>query len=137
MGATIHMHVETRRGDTWFHFAAPSILRDRTFFQLLADLDGDGVRKPVAPARGLPADLSEVTRFCRRQDGERVKCHHESYLTASELETLQERLWDIFGDRGALQHDLEGHYFNTYINGNTVAQHQGWDDVRLVYWFDN
>lgn len=139
MGAKIHMHLEVKKDGRWLHFAVPHMYRGCQFFNLLAGIYSG---EPIVPLRGLPSEvdgecMSEVTRFCYNQDRQGYRLHHEGYLLAEELVALQERLWDIFGDKGKDEHDLEFGYFHTCINGNTIAQHQGWDDVRLIFWFDN
>ena len=37
----------------------------------------------------------------------------------------------------SMEYELETGILHTFINGNTLAQHQGWDDLRLIFWFDN
>lgn len=137
MGASIHMHIEVKKNGRWLHYSAPAINRDRTFFGMVAGLD-TGI-KPVVQPKGLPDDLSKVTLACLEQDKESYKVHHATWLDADELFDLQDALkayHEPLG-HGPLQYDLEYAYFNTYINGNSVARPQGWDDVRLVAWFDN
>lgn len=137
MGASIHMHIEVKKNGRWLHYSAPAINRDQTFFGMVAGLD-TGI-EPVVPPKGLPDDLSEVTLFCLEQDKENYKIHHATWLGTNELFDLQDALkayHEPLG-HGPLVYDLEYAYFNTYINGNSIAQHQGWDDVRLVAWFDN
>lgn len=141
MGMSIHMHIETKKNGQWHHFSAPALMRDSWFFALLRGQDMELAQnkgiKPVAPIKGLPDDLSFVTAFCHEQDKKSYKIHHESWLGADELVTLQERMDDIFKDKDPLERDLDYSYLHTYINGNSVASHQGWDDVRLIFWFDN
>lgn len=139
MGTSIHMHIEVKDGSQWHHYASPHMYRDRTFFQLLANVYPGSQITPLSFERGLPEDISFVTRHDYKQDCENYAVHHESWLSSSEIEELQQRLNEIY--RGTTkpfrEYDLEDHYFNTMINGNPVFLHQGWDDVRFIFWFDN
>lgn len=136
MGATIHMHIETKLGDNWFHYSAPSIFRDRDFFEIVAGIyEG----QPMIVPRGLPEKLSFETQRSFDLDSKRFKPHHIGWLSSKELVELQKRLIEIGEEQGknSLECDLEEEYFHTYICGNSIACHKGWDDSRFIFWFDN
>ena len=136
MGAKIHMHIEVKSSDTWYHYAAPAMFRDRVFFDLLGGIYNK--EAAVVPPRGLPEDLSFVTKHDWDQDREGYRLHHPGWLKAEELWTLQEKLNERSLDsKMMLEHDLEAGLLHTYINGNALASHQGWDDLRFIFWFDN
>lgn len=133
MGASIHMHLEVKSDGKWLHYAAPHIFRNPRVFDAMAGLYGG---QPVRPVSGLPADLSEITRFCHEQDSGNFRLHHEGCLDADGIHALRERLrqTDLPHE---LPIDLEDDVLHCYINGNGFESHQGWDDARLVFWFDN
>lgn len=137
MGASIHMHIEVKSGDAWHHYAAPHMFRNGIFFDLVAGISGK--LQPVVPPRGLPENLSFVTQHDWGQDSESYRLHHAGWLSADELFELQRRLNEVY--RGSLldrmDYDLEDGFLHTYINGNALASHQGWDDLRFIFWFDN
>lgn len=143
MGCNIHAHIELKKDGRWHHFAAPNIKRNYKLFALMgaerADaLVGTGVQ-PVKHAIGIPGDATETTLICREQDASRG-VHNECVLYASEIETLQDRLYELYPDvkrTGIDELDLEDSIFRTYVNGGTIARHDGWDDARIVFWFDN
>ena len=138
MGASIHMHIEVKSGDTWHHYAAPHMFKDGVFFDLIAGIYDK--LQPVVPPRGLPENLSFVTQHDWDQDSKDFsRLHHAGWLSAKELVELQDRLNYIYAEstRPALSYDLETGLLHTYINGNALAIHQGWDDLRLIFWFDN
>lgn len=136
MGAKIHMHIEVKSGDTWHHYAAPAMFRNRVFFDLLGGIYNEAAA--IVPPRGLPEDLSFVTKHDWDQDREGYRLHHPGWLKAEELWTLQEKLNERSLDsKMMLEHDLEAGLLHTYINGNALASHQGWDDLRFIFWFDN
>ena len=136
MGASIHMHIEVKSGDTWYHYAAPSMFRDRAFFDLVGGIYNE--EAAIVPPRGLPEDLSFVTKHDWNQDRMGYRLHHAGWLKAEELRMLQQKLDEKFLDsKKAMKYDLESELLHTYINGNALASHQGWDDLRLIFWFDN
>lgn len=137
MGASIHMHIEVRSGDTWHHYAAPHMFRNGIFFDLVAGINGK--LQPVVPPRGLPENLSFITRHDWEQDSKSYRLHHAGWLSAEELAELQERLKEVCGNsaRSHLDYDLEEGFLHTYINGNALTLHQGWNDLRFIFWFDN
>ncbi len=135
MGATIHMHIEVKKDGQWQQYSAPSIFRDGQFFDLLAGIYG--VDFPVVPLKGLPDDLSSLTQYCYELDTKSYRPHHQGWLSSDELQQLQRRLLELNPAVHPLDVDLEVSYFHCYINGGSVASHQGFEDSRLIFWFDN
>lgn len=147
MGCTMHAHIEVKRDGRWLHYGAPDVQRDYIVFAVISGERIDSFRKstreqiiPQASVKGLPDNMSEVTEFCYQQDKEGVSVHGEGVLTAEDLKNLQKHLNELserWCGRRCTDYDLEEGIFKTYINGNTIALHQGWDDVRIVFWYDN
>lgn len=138
MGANIHQHIEVKKDGKWYHYSAPHTERDYLYFGFLSGIRG--MAEPVVPLRGLPSDITFVTKVDYEQTkGLGLTPTHEGWIGQSELEEVQFRLNRRFKNTGVnpLEYDLEEHYLSTYINGSTVARHEGWDDVRLVFWFDD
>ena len=138
MGASIKMHIEVKdKQGSWHHYHAPHMFRQTEFFDLVA-----GFYHPteaIVPPRGLPADLSMVTRFCHEQDKSSYKLKSEGWLGADELEKLQKEIDRRHPFKNGCREnepDLEFGYFHALINDNCGFQHQGWEDVRLVCWFE-
>ena len=131
MGTTMHAHIEVKLGNDWLHFATPSVQRDYTLFELINELHAETVDNKIIDM------ASEVTRKCFAQDCDSYRIHDMFVLQAEDLPVLQQRLWDAHTDKSILDLDLEGSIFHTYVNGNTLAQHQGWDDLRIIGWYDN
>lgn len=142
MSTTMHAHIEVKKNGKWLHFAAPTV---QTNYILFAAINGEQIEDlrhperitPQASIKGLPDDLSEVTKFCHEQDSESYYLHGEGALTAEDLENLQEHLWEINEYDPKAKWDLDTEIFRTYINGNAICAHQGWDDVRIVFWYDH
>lgn len=142
MGAMIHAHIEVKKDAQWFHYAAPAFRRDYELFALIAGVRAEGRLADVqriATGYGLPEDMSEVTRICREQDSG-YGIHDEGYMTAADVKALQEALYTRHPEvrrTGIDEMDLEYSIFKTYVNGGTLAAHEGWDDLRVIFWFDN
>ena len=135
MSTSIHMHIEVKKDGQWQHYSAPSMLREGQFFDLLAGIYG--IDTPVVPVKGLPNDMSGITQYCYEMDSESYCPHHQGWLSSAELRLLQQRLRDLNPAMDPFDVDLEGVFFHCYINGNAVSSHQGFEDSRLIFWFDN
>lgn len=142
MGANIHQHIEVKKNGQWHHLSQPHVFRDYTYFGLLAGIRGK--MEPIIPPRGLPDDVTFVTTVDYEQTADRYgegKVVNASWFGPEELRELQSALTRIEKIRKVsdpcVSMNLETDYLHAYINGNPVASHQGWDDVRLVFWFDD
>lgn len=110
----------------------------------------------------LPDDISIVTAIAYREDNHSChNLHHEGFATKDDLIKMQhvlntttsnaERALKDFAissfGAGEIatniiaefnpKVDLEEDIFHTYICGNEIAAHTGFNDVRVVFWFDN
>lgn len=139
------MHIEVRPAGLtdWYHYAAPSIRQDYGLFSLMSDIRRNSGIAPVVQPKGLPHDLSLVTRLCFAVDAERYPPHGASWLGRDEITDLREAWAALVRSRGGnpydLNHDLECGIFHTYMCGNEIEGIDGtpFEDVRLVFWFDN
>lgn len=142
MGCDIHLHVEIKLNGKWEHWNHPYIVRNYSLFAKMA-----GVRaycnevEPISKPRGLPGDISVVTKFdadCWKNDG-----HSHSWLNAVEAGEVQE--WFEKRFKNECQHPpLFGYVFGNDVH--TIVKHpgdcedlvaKGFSDVRIVFWFDN
>lgn len=145
MGCNMHTHIEVKKDGKWYHFAAPLVERDYALFTMIA---GQGLNRApfdmtgesgVASTYRLPDDVSEVTRECYAQDNDRFSIHDVRVLDAYETEQLQLKLNEHCNplEKNGKGCDLERDIFRTYVNSNAISAHDGWNDVRIVCWFDN
>lgn len=144
MGTTIHAHIEVKKNNTWFHYATPDVNRN---YMLFAATNGErledfrpNVRDKIIPQtsiKGLPDDISDITKICYEYDINGRHVHGEGALTANDIRNLQRHLYEL--------NEMELNYqnkwcletlFKTYINDGTIASHKGWDDARIVFWYD-
>ncbi|MCB6366621.1 hypothetical protein LI291_10600 [Intestinibacillus massiliensis] len=136
MGCDIHVHIEVQNeAGKWLHHSAPDVKRDYGLFALMAGVRNYGKVQPIAEPRGLPDDISEVTSA--EWEPYADNWHTPSYLMADELPELQQRYQELRHDLHSLDTDLEYGVFHTYVAGNSLSSHEGWKDLRIVFWFDN
>lgn len=129
MGRTIHAHIEAKIDNDWHHYAAPSVTRDTVFFDLITNGNY---------GKEMPQDATVVTRRCCELDEKLYRLHDLRVVPASELAALQAALHAAYKEPGyAMGHDFEHSVFRTYVNGGTLSEHPGFDDLRIVCWFDN
>jgi hypothetical protein len=145
MGCDIHAHGEVKINGEWHHWSQPYISRRYSLFARMANVrnhEGDDWIEPISKPRGLPEDVTYLTKFDSDRWG--VDGHSHSWLSGEELDQLEK--WT---DAEFKKYETEGwwnlcHHAIGYVFGN------GWDvkkypndypdgveDARLVFWFDN
>lgn len=140
MGASIHLHVEVMVGGRWLHFNAPHVERDYLLFGRIAGVRNENIQ-PIARPRGLPPDISELTRLCYEQDKKGVHVHSETFITRLEWRALSEWYDQTNGTKGqGGYHGLDG--ILGYFTGNPIyclgsGDSRPFEDARLVAWFDH
>lgn len=115
MATTMHAHIEVKIRNSWQHYSDPVITRAD---DLLAELSRGG--EAVCRNQGLPRDANLITRGSYDENRRQGHCpHDEGWLDSNGLRTLGR---DVFRKR---------------INGGSVADHAGFEDARVVFWFEN
>ena len=146
MGCDIHLHIEILIGDGfpgyWEHWAAPAVTRNYDMFSKMANVRNDGSIKPIDDPRGLPSDISLMTKLAYKE--EEPDAHSASYLNVDEIAELAEFLKTLQPEdsiKSRLDFDLEHGILRTYLLGNSFTCKEDWPewvkDVRFVFWFDN
>lgn len=135
MGCDIHPHIEVKINGKWEHYSSPPIQRCYGLFAKICGVRNNSERfiTPIAEPRGLPPDISELTKICWDEDGG----HTPTWLTGEELELV------IFFHENyteSITHLKEWGYLNG--NGFDVKKYPEShspkiEDCRLVCWFDN
>ncbi len=95
---------------------------------------------PVARIDKIPDDISEVTKICLEKDKKDYsRLTGMGVLETRDLEILQDRIYSLTHETEGygLKYDLEDGIFKTYICGESIARHEGFDDARIVFWFSN
>lgn len=128
MGCDIHVHVEVRIGGQWHHYNSPTIVRDYELFAKMAGVCG--IQVPIAPVRGLPSDITLITKL----DFERMTPHTASWLTA--IEAAQVQQW-YNRNYPPLFDYVFGNDMDTYTLFPNQTKQLGLEEIRVVFWFDS
>ena len=136
MGCDIHLHIEVKIQGKWLHYGCPMVDRRYDAFAYMANVRNYDDIEPISYPKGLPEDVSEMTRFCYAQDEDHYSLHGMSWLDKAQIELLEE--WFKEQVAGGGWQDFNYHFIRTYLCGNGLTCNiKGVDDVRLVFWFDN
>lgn len=140
MGTNIHLHVEVFDMvlGRWEHFTHPEMPKGPyLMYEKMCGVRGE-VSNAIAPPRGLPLNVSEMTQACFIFDDSQGAAQTPSWLSRAEVMTLQKFIEDelLPADRKwALEIDYWGYYFG---NGYDVFKGPArWVDFRFVFWFDS
>lgn len=159
MGCDIHMHFEVKIAGVWHHYSAPRVQRSYALFTRMAGVQSVSGVEPIAEPRGLPDDISFLTKLAYEYDGD--DGHSHSWLSGKEIEEVC--CWnDEWRARQAEALRKEREQAGLTYNGGWYSTHHhefgylfgnGWDmgpieeregcyppeieDARLVFWFDN
>lgn len=146
MGCDIHLHIEVKINGQWEHYAHPLIDRNYRLFALMAGVRNRDDITPVSLPKGLPDDITPLTRYDAEdywgRDG-----HSHSYFTKEEIAELEDRIVaeGLLKDQWRLEMDIWHCYFLGSSFGSIVKYPEDWrrpnrraiTDVRFVFWFDN
>ncbi len=141
MSTTMHAHIEVKKNGKWLHFGAPKGLTDGLVHAVINGVSIDtfnthGRIHPVCRINSLPEDMTEITKICLEEDRKDYRIHDEGMLEACDIEKLQKEL-DNFRPEPLSHYDLEHNIFYTYICNGAIAAHRGFDDVRIIFWYDH
>lgn len=144
MGCDIHLHIEIKIAgiEGWQHFSHPHVHQNYLLFSYMANVRNYDNVTPISSPKGLPPDISEVTKYCYTVDKLHYHPHSESYLDSDEIAKLDE-VWESFAKED-FNNDLEHSIFQCYLFGNSFGGFRRYgdkvpnlQDVRFVFWFDN
>ena len=142
LGCDIHLHIEVKVNGKWEHWGCPNVMRSYMLFEKLAGVRGD-VANAIAPPRGLPEDVTSLTRMDREvwnDDG-----HTSSYITSDEIEHQLYPWYDSLREEPKEQSRFSldlfpetnfGYFFGNGWDMKNANDH-GIEDFRFVFWFDN
>lgn len=148
MGCDIHSHIEVKLSGVWHYFSPVGMWRSYATFAKMAGVrNWDEGPKPISEPKGLPKDVSFMTKFHSDKYG--IDGHSHSWLAYDELIELLK----FFKDEG-LKKPWGSHYeddnnkwadFGVWLFGNSISGFNKYpndypeelEDVRLVFWFDN
>jgi hypothetical protein len=147
MGCDIHLHIEVKVDGQWHHYGAPRIERSYRLFAKMAGVRTDNPEQAIIQPRGLPEDITLITKMEWTDGGEDEYYHHTSWFGGEEISKLEDWLNEQGGQKEEI--DLEWNILNSFLFGNSfagpfkyynnnvkIAGHTV-EDVRFVFWFDN
>lgn len=143
MGCDIHLHVETKINGKWEHYAHPFISRCYDLFARMAGVRAYEKNTIFIPPRGMPDGVSFPTYFDYKRWGD--DAHDLSWLSAEEAGVIQEWYEKELRPDIKLYHPplfgyLYGNNIDSYIKYPEDGAHirkLGYEDARVVFWFDN
>lgn len=135
MGCDIHAHSELKINGKWHHMSELDIDRNYMLFTKMAGVRNYDAEIPISEARGIPKDVSELTKFLCDDYGS--DGHSHSWLSSKEIKELiiwaeKELKWDAFDSSNQFGY-LCGNGYDDWKPGDI----KGLEDFRFVFWFDN
>ena len=132
MGCDIHLHIEVKIQGEWRHWARTYPPRNYDMFALMAGVRNRGDITPLSEPRGLPDDITFLTRYEADYDGN--DGHNHSWLNIDEIDKLRQS----WSENCSENWDFEWKWVNTYLLGNgfRAVPNENIEDVRFVFWFD-
>jgi len=148
MGCDIHAHTEIKVDGEWLYFADNFITRNYTVFAKMAGVRNYDDIEPISEPRGLPDDISKMTRLHRDRWG--VDGHSDSWLSFDEICELIDWLNVEMPEPRNRYYDWDSKWESVllgetfYLFGNTLYYWKVYredypdfiEDIRLVFWFD-
>jgi len=136
MGCDIHIHSEVKINGQWHHYSVGNVARNYELFAKMAGVKNCFNITPVSPPKGLPENISLVTKTSRDNTG--GDGHHDSWLNIREINEIEK--WQ---DDNLFKHslsedlgDLFGNSFGSFLDYREDYPEEI-EDVRWVFWFDN
>lgn len=146
MGCDIHVHIEVKIKGKWEHYSTCKGMQNYRMFALWAGVRNEYDIKPFVEPRGLPDDITAMTRF--DWDRQSVDWHTPSFFTFEEIASLSKRM--VEEEIIESKYDLEPMVLGRcYLFGHSIGSHHkypedwkklkelGFEDCRIVFWFDN
>lgn len=146
----LRAHIEVKLDGKWQHYAAPTIKDNYIAFACIngygrdyIDKDLSARIKPQASVKGIPEDISELTKYCWQvaqypdENGD-TEPFGAGCLTAQDLRNLQtqfEKINSLHTKFDFEKMHVERNVFNTWIHGNPIAWHEWFDDARIIFWY--
>lgn len=145
MGCDVHGHFEVKVGGKWEHYSETNICRNYALFEKMAGVRGS-VSNAIVPPRGLPEDISIVTKLSANHMG--VDGHTHSWLSNAEFKMMykfHKSLYDLKNyDESVKWWEIDekqyGYLFGNGFEGfepGSKGYPKEIEDLRLVFWFDN
>ncbi len=142
MSRCIYAIIEVKRDGVWHAYASPNVDYSP---ELESALFGDGIPDDIPIQElpvihcGLPSDISIVGMDIYAHACRSYTPHNISWMLPEDIEKAQALMYRLDATvkrTGIDVFDFEYSVFSTYINGNAICTHTGWDSARIVYWMN-
>lgn len=138
MGCDIHVHMEIKLNGQWEHYSIPRISRNYALFEKLAGVRGE-VENAIAPPRGLPDDVTTVTKFDCSYWG--LDGHSHSWISSQEFAEIYAYHETLVANKDYWYlSDIYGYLFGNDFKDFWVYREdypKEVEDFRMIFWFDN
>ncbi len=134
MGFDIKAHIEVKIHKQWHHYSCPSILRNYDLMDFLG-AENSLSRNNRFKAKGLPEDISVVTRIAYNRDV--ANLFNPSWLTPDELKIVSSKFPQL-DSFNIMQGNELGYLFDNSVERFYEYRSdypQEIEDVRMVFWF--
>jgi hypothetical protein len=135
--------IAANAGSVWHHYASLWTRRNAAILARLGGPENPKYEKMISRPRGLPDDVSILTRMHAEQT--KPTAYDHSWIGAEEISQLA-KWWDETAVKEDLkwpEKDFEHGVLHSYLWGNSwqgfpskPEDYPGIADVRFCYWFD-
>jgi hypothetical protein len=138
MGCDIHCFAEVKINGRWEHYGEIRIFRNYALFSQMADC-GRGVERPISNNKGLPNDITFLTKYHRERWG--GDGHSDSWFSPREVGRLFAWAEDDFAENfWRFELEQTGFLFGSgWADFEKYSEDRpaGLEDFRWVFWFDS
>lgn len=141
MSRSIYASIEVRRGSTWYVYSQPNVTMCSEIYDMLTGRVPDGIPAGMMPVihKGVPGNMSVVAADTFNRAEQDYAPRNVGWMDSGNIKKAQELMYALNPNvkkTGIDVFDFEHSVFRTYINGNAISSHDGWDDSRLIFWTD-
>ena len=138
MGCDIHPHFEVKINGEWKYYGEGDFDRNYNLFAKLAGVRNYNEIEKIDDPRGLPEDITEMTKI--HNDFWNDNVHSHSWISSEEYVKVFE-----FIDEMLKKEDYHYNFDHIYLFGNSFHNFHKYredypeflEDFRMVFWFDD
>ncbi len=135
MGCDIRVHFEIKLNGKWEHYSQSKFKRNHRLFGKMAGVRNDYNEIPICEPKGLPIDISFMSKFCSDYMGS--DDHNHSWFDKEEIKKIHEFHEKI--DNGMIDYKQWGYLFGGCWD-DFVEYREDYpkeiEDIRMIFGFD-
>lgn len=128
-----HGHVEVRKDNEWHHYS----VHVSDYEELLFDAIQHTCRDIHRTFQNLPFNMSNITALCYNNDVNRMNIKISGFLDKEEMHAFHNRLIQDFSNERFASQKRDIYELVRDFDTDSIITYEDWQDVRLVFWFDN